>query len=316
MRTKRWMMSTALILCCAATAAAEKSPFAGRWNISGQPPHENHVYWLEVKEEDGRVAGRFLNRGGSPLSLQEIAVENGELVFRVPVRTGQGPEHRARVEGGKLIGTATLADGTTVRWVGVRPPEWGAYDANARHTFGQPVSLFDGRSIDAWTVQHEDRPSGWSVEDGLMTNQAKANNLVSKQQFKDFRLEAEYKVAEQSNSGIYLRGRYELQILDDHGKPAEEHGHMSIYARLAPDVNASRPAGEWQTVAATILGNRLTVVHNGQKVHDNVAIEGITGGALDAREDEPGPIMLQGDHGKVWFRKIVVTPIVKPGTGS
>ncbi len=150
-----------------------------------------------------------------------------------------------------------------------------------------------------------------------MTNEAKANNLVSKETFKDFKLEAEYRVAEGSNSGIYLRGRYELQILDDFGKEPDRHSHMAIYARRAPDVNASRRAGEWQAVTATIAGNRLTVVLNGKTVHDNVEIEGLTGGALDAREDQPGPIMLQGDHGKVWFRKVTVTPITsagKPGT--
>jgi hypothetical protein len=84
---------------------------------------------------------------------------------------------------------------------------------------------------------------------------------------------------------------------------------MAVYAWVAPKVNASKAPGEWQSVKATIVGNRVTVVLNGQTVHDNTEIQAITGGALDANETEPGPIMLQGDHGKVWFRKIVVTPI-------
>jgi hypothetical protein len=142
-----------------------------------------------------------------------------------------------------------------------------------------------------------------------MSNEAKANNLISKDTFKDFRIDAEYKLEKDSNSGIYLRGRYELQVLDDFGQPVESHGHMSLYAWSAPRVNASRPAGEWQVMQATIVGNRVSVILNGQRVHDNATIQAITGGALDADETAPGPIMIQGDHGKVSFRKLVVTPI-------
>jgi hypothetical protein len=112
-----------------------------------------------------------------------------------------------------------------------------------------------------------------------------------------------------SNSGIYLRGRYELQVLDDYGKPPEAHSHMSVYAWHAPLVNASKPAGEWQMMEATLVGNKVTVFLNGQKVQDNATLEAITGGALDTNETEPGPIMLQGDHEKVWYRKVTVTPI-------
>ena len=147
-----------------------------------------------------------------------------------------------------------------------------------------------------------------------MTNEAKANNLVSKQTFKDFKIQAEYRIETGSNSGIYLRGRYELQVLDDFGKAPESHGHMAIYAWVAPRVNASKPAAEWQVMEAVLVGNKVTVTLNGQKVHDNATIQAITGGALDANETQPGPIMLQGDHGKVWYRKVTVTPIVKAGT--
>jgi hypothetical protein len=143
-----------------------------------------------------------------------------------------------------------------------------------------------------------------------MTNEPKANNLVSKHRFENFKIQCEYKLEEQSNSGIYLRGRYELQVLDDAGKEPESHGHMALYSRVKPLVNASLPAGQWQVMEATIVGNRVTVFLNGKKVHDNIAIDGPTGGALDCNEGEPGPIMLQGDHGKVSFRKVIVTPIL------
>jgi hypothetical protein len=306
--TKLCSMLLALAACTLGAAAQDKA-FLGKWDIQGTTPNENVVYWLEVKNENGQLAGWFLNRGGSVYKLPSIKVENDELVFPVNDRPN-APVHRARVVGGKLMGAVTV-NNQPIKWVGVRPPKWGNYNANAKHKFGAPVELFDGKTMDAWTVQHKDKPMGWKIEDGAMTNHPKANNLVSKQSFKDFKISAEYKLEDRSNSGIYLRGRYELQVLGDYGKPAESHGHMALYSRVAPKVNASKPAGEWQTMEATIVGNRLTVKLNGQLVHDNIVIEGITGGALDANEGEPGPIMIQGDHEKVHFRRITVTPIIK-----
>ncbi|MPY88368.1 MAG: DUF1080 domain-containing protein [Luteitalea sp.] len=298
-----------LVVICTIPVAADSTPFLGRWNLMSVGREPTYVYWLEVKERGGALTGRLLNRGGSPIPLREISVEGNELIFR-PASPGDrpSPEFRARIKDDELIGTVTER-GRTIEWIGRRPPRWGRADANANHTFGPPVELFDGRSLDAWDVQHKGQSSGWSVVDGAMTNQAKANNLVSKQQFTDFKIRAEYKLEAGSNSGIYLRGRYELQVLDDHGKAVDSGGHMALYAWEAPRVNASKLAGEWQTMEATLVGNRVTVTLNGQKVHDNLAIEAITGGALDGDESRPGPIMLQGDHGTVWFRRVTVTPI-------
>lgn len=300
----------AWLLICAVVTVKGQSAFAGRWNLTGTAEHGDRVYWLEVTEERGTLTGVFLNRGGSPVPLQTVRVENGELIFRLAgPQDKPATEFRARLERGRLVGRAMQPDGTVVNWNGVRPPTWAAADANAPHTFGSPVSLFNGTSLDNWHVQFKDRPSGWAVAGGVMSNEAKANNLISNGTFKDFRIDAEYKLEKGSNSGIYLRGRYELQVLDDYGQPADSHSHMSVYAWVAPRVNASRAPGEWQIMQATIVGNRVSVTLNGQKVHDNATIQAITGGALDADETAPGPIMIQGDHGKVSFRKLIVTPI-------
>ncbi len=303
------------------------TPFLGAWNMTGTGTNAGVVYWLEVKEDGGAVTGTFLNRFSSPYALANIKVENGELSFWNNPRDPQqkpDPVWRAKVVDGKLVGTTTSTrnDGTThvIEWTGVRPPAWPAsLNANGKHTYGKPISLFDGKTLDAWDVQHKQNPMNWSVEDGVMSSTPKAgNNLVSKQRFKDFKLEAEYMLAppnpQPMNGGIYLRGRYELQQLDDAGQPITKQSHMAIYGRTPPLVNASRKAGEWQTVEAIVVGNRVTVTLNGGKVHDNAVIEGITGGALDANETEPGPLMLQGDHGKVSFRTIVVTPITRAGS--
>lgn len=294
----------------AGSASAQDSPFLGTWNLTGDAPRESFVYWLEVKNDGGTLTAMFLNRGGSPVPAENVAINNGELTFALPGRPERRSQVALRASGDKLTGTVTTGD-TKVPVSGVRPPKWGACDANARHSFGKRVALFDGKSLDAWDVQHKDRPSGWSVSDGVMGNQPKANNLISKEKFKDFRLDAEYKLSPKGNSGIYLRGRYELQVLDDAGTAPESHGHMAVYARKAPDVNASKPAGEWQTAQITLVGNCVTVVLNGKTVHNNARIPAITGGALDAKETEPGPIMIQGDHEQVWFRKVIVTPITK-----
>ncbi|MFN7948325.1 MAG: DUF1080 domain-containing protein [Blastocatellia bacterium] len=307
------LFAALLLVCCsfsiAITADAQEKAFLGKWDIQGVAPNEGVVYWLEIKKAGDGLEGWFLNRGGSVYKLPSLKIENGELTFPVSANANAPVQH-AKVEGGKLTGWVTVGS-NTIKWVGVRPPKWGNYNANGNHKFGAPVALFDGKSLDAFDVQLKTRPFGWSVSDGIASNDVHGNNLVSKQKFQDFKIECEYKLEDKSNSGIYLRGRYELQVLDDYGKPVESHGHMAVYSRVAPKVNASKPKGEWQQMEAVIVGNRVTVRLNGQVVQDNTLIEGITGGALDANEGAPGPIMIQGDHEKVHFRKIVVTPIIK-----
>ena len=310
MRLSKVLLISVIAVLAVAQPRAQESLLLGTWNLSGDAPREDFVYWLEVKNDGGKASAMFLNRGGSPVPAEDLTMAGNELSFRLPAEKGPKPQITLRAAGGKLTGTVD-SGGTRVPVTGVRPPQWGACDANATHAFGKPVVLFDGTTLDAWDVQHKGRPSGWSIEDGAMTNVPKANNLVSKQRFTDFRLDAEYKLSPKGNSGIYLRGRYELQVLDDAGQKPESHGHMSIYGRKAPIVNASKPAGEWQTAQITLVGNCVTAILNGKMVHNNARLGGITGGALDIKETEPGPIMIQGDHERVWFRKVVVTPITK-----
>ncbi len=291
-------------------AAVQQQGFLGRWNLTGTGEDANRVYWLEVSEDGGQLTGMFLNRGGSPIKLATVAVQGKELVFQLPVGNNKQPgaEFRATLDGGKLVGTTKAAD-RTINFVGVRPPKWPPSNANAKHSYGKPVDLFDGKSWEAFDTQLSTYPITWTVEDNILTNAPPTRNLVSKQKFTNFRLQAEYKLTTKSNSGIYLRGRYEMQVLDDYGTPPEKHGHMSIYGWTPPLVNASKPIGEWQTVDIVIVGNRVTATLNGTKVHDNAEIQAITGGALDSDELAPGPILIQGDHTKVWFKRVTVTPI-------
>lgn len=289
-------------------AVNAQSGFTGRWNFTGTGEHADRVYWLEITDANGALSGRFLNRTGSPVVLETIKIEDGQLVFQMRGGRADATPNTVRLEGARLVGTI-IDRGTAVAVTGVRPPTWASANANATHTFGKPVALFDGASLDAFALQHASRPSGWAIEEGAMSNTPRANNLISKEKFKDFKLEADYRVQAGSNSGLYLRGRYELQVLDDFGKPPEKTGHMAIYGWTAPAVNASKAAGEWQTMEAVLVGNRVSVTLNGQKVHDNAEIQAITGGALDADETAPGPLLIQGDHNRVSYRRILVTPI-------
>jgi hypothetical protein len=322
MRAPVALVAAVIALASASIGAGTQNAFLGRWNITGTGDQSHFVYWLEVTDAGGTLGGSFLNRGGNPEPFASVRIEGNELIFEHQRRPQDPPmDVRARVDGDRLGGQHTVpapgrrggeaGPGTPVNWIGVRPPTWPEVNANGQHTFGTPVALFDGSSLDAFGVQVAGRPMGWSIEDNVMTNGDGGNNLVSHQTFTNFKVEAEYRLGENSNSGIYLRGRYELQVLDDYGRTEgrADLGHMAIYGRTAPRVNASKPIGEWQAMEAVLVGNRVTVTLNGQRVHDNAIIGGITGGALDANETAPGPIMVQGDHSGVWIRRLVVTPI-------
>ncbi len=339
-----WMKSTFLLIASllvfSAAPKAQSNPFLGVWNITGQGQDSAIVYWLELKQEGGKLTSLFLNRGGHPIPLTMVKVENGELSFQTGGKpeAPTGPIMSAKIEGGKLVGShkvsvrgrATAAGEPApaptervVNWVGVRPPVWPKADANAKHNFGTPVVLYDAAHMkmmrdmpldSTWGIQGGDgKLAGWTVdEDGNFANAAPGGkNLVSKQKFFNYKIEVEYKLEPKSNSGIYLRGRYELQVLDDLTDTTTEKylTQMAIYGRTPPAVLASKAPGEWQTMDATIIQNKVTVHLNGKVIHNNATIGGVTGGALDNDELAPGPIMIQGDHGHVWIRKIVVTPI-------
>jgi hypothetical protein len=157
-------------------------------------------------------------------------------------------------------------------------------------------------------MRSPDWENNWQIVDGTLYNRAVGSDIVLKQPFMDFKLVAEYKYPAGSNSGIYLRGRYEFQIIDDFGHAPGVGTSAAIYGFITPQRNAVKPADEWNSAEITLLGRHVTVVLNGDTVIDNQEIPGITGGALDSNEGEPGTIFLQGDHGPVVFRRLTLTP--------
>ena len=337
-----WMKSTfvlvSALLLATATPSAQANPFLGTWNIAGTGADANQIFWLELKNDGGKLTSLFLNRTSHPIPLTAVKIENNELIFQTggTAEKPSGPEFHAKVVDGKLIGSYTMvprppAAGApapttpppaprTVNFAGVRPPTFPAGNANGKHEYGTPVMLYDAaaaKPLDEIWGSQGNRPVNWTVDaDHLLANPVPGGvNLVSKQKFTDFKVTVEYKLEPKSNSGIYLRGRYEIQVLDDVTDTTTEKylTQAAIYGRTPPAKLASKAPGEWQTMEAILVGNHVTVTLNGVKVHDNVVIGGVTGGTLDNDELAPGPLMIQGDHGHVWIRKAVVTPIAKAG---
>lgn len=312
----------ALLLFAVGFTAGADTDFNGRWNIS-YPGAPNRASWMEVQgAETGRPTVKFVSiYAGDLNTANEATVRDGELsaTFRFKQRQRQQEEPvpvevvvRARLEGGRLSGTTARTGSAQppTRWTGVRAPVIDDRDDGSWRE-ATPVRLFNGKDLTGWEPLEKDRPFNWRVEDGILKAGGGGANLVSKDRFWNFRLRVEYRLAEGSNSGIGLRGRYEIQILDDYGRPPNTHSNGSLYSRIAPAVNATLPPGQWQTYEITLIGRDLTVVLNGKKIIDRQVVEGLTAMGHDPNEGEPGPLSLQGDHGPVEFRSIVLTPLIR-----
>jgi hypothetical protein len=299
-----------LLLSVLVIPAAASSSFDGKWDLTVPSDERNRAWWLEVRGAGTPSAsGSFIGAPGGGLdAIENVRVDAGELrwTIRKPKRV---LEYRARIAGNRLEGTLE-EDGKTTAFHGVRAPKFASADA-ALYREGTPVHLFNGKDLSGWKPTHTRRPMKWSVEDGILKNAPGTTDIVTEGKFWNFRLQGEYRVGEHSNSGIGLRGRYEVQILEDYGKAASDKGNGALYSRIKPSENASKPANEWQTFDITLLENVVTVNLNGKTVIDHQVVEGLTAIATDPNEGEPGPIILQGDHGSVEVRKLTLIPLVK-----
>ena len=304
-------LAVVLMAACTENRSSE-NPFLGRWDIDILPSSDTgyinraRFSWLELKMENDTLKGRVQPGQGATANITEIKIENGELSFKQGEATWKGTLKESRLEG---TVNSPIFGKTSRSWIGNRAPVWPAELPNKKP--GEPINLI-GTDVSDWLVQNPGAPIGWFVKDGILMNQGKAaNNIYTKQKFQDFRLDAEFKIDPKSNSGIYLRGRYEIQIMDGYDAEKQNiHSMGCLYGYIAPSVNACKPAGEWQTYEITLIANRVTVILNGIKIIDNGEVPGLTGGALDSKESEPGPLMIQGDHGTVQWRKLIITPLI------
>jgi hypothetical protein len=301
---------------------AADTDYNGRWDLTAKTSPRPRAWWVELSGVGTPTAsGKFVSAyGGDMNKVDAIAVENGQLVLTITPPQGRNSTqpppptqiYRARLEGGRLVGTQELKGQTRapIAFTGVRAPVIGDKDDGTWKP-GRPVELFNGKDISGWRALNPETEMKWSVVDGILKNAPPTSDIISDQKFWNFDLHVEFRIVSNSNSGIALRGRYEIQILDDLGRPPNSHGAAALYSRVPPSTNASKPAGEWQTYEIRIVGRQLTVVHNGVKVHDKVEVEGLTAMANNADESEPGPFIVQGDHTNVEIRKFTVTPLTR-----
>lgn len=313
-------MRTVLLISLLAVAPAftSDSDYNGRWDINVAAGSTTRAWWVELNGVGTPNAnGKFVSAyNGDMNNIDSIVVENDELKFTViqpqyrdrPSRT---MVYRARLVGGKLEGTMQT-DGQSappLKWTGVRAPVIVDKDDGSWKK-GKPVELFNGKDVAGWKALNPGTEMKWSVVDGVLRNAPPTTDIVSEQKFWNFDAHIEFRIVEHSNSGIGLRGRYEIQILEDYGQPPNTHSSAALYSRVAPNVNASRPPGEWQTYDIHLVGRTLTVAFNGKTVLDKVNVDGLTAIAINSDEGEPGPFIVQGDHSYVEIRKFTVTPLV------
>jgi hypothetical protein len=288
------------------TAAAQ--PFLGRWDLTLKTPVHESPSWLEITMEDGQLRARMVSRWGHARPLPKFELSNGHITFVSPKEEEDRKDDmvfEGKLSGKTLVGTTTGPDGTPWQWTGERAP---SLKRKAAPKWGKPTQLFNGKDLSGWTESDPAATAKWKVENGTLVSPGHGAELITDTKFEDFKLHIEFNCAPGSNSGVYLRGRYELQIEDD---PAPEGPTMrtgGVYGFLAPSPDPPRKPGEWQTYNIMLVGRVVSVELNGKTIIDHQEIPGITGGALDSHEALPGPIYLQGtEAGHVAFRNITIT---------
>ncbi len=281
---------------------------AGRWDLTVLENGKERASWLEIEISGLKtLVGRFVGSGGSARPISRILLDHNKFSFSIPPQWESAEkdmvlEGEPTAEG--IKGVIHSGTGKDLPFTGERAP---LLTEKKKVYWKKPIRLFNGKDLTGWTVDGE--KNQWIVENGELISPHSGSNIITKEKFHDFKLHIEFKYKKASNSGVYLRGRYETQILDN--APADHpNSHLfgGIYGFLVPSEMAAIGPEQWQSFDITLIGRMVTVIANGKTIICNQEIPGITGGALDSREGEPGPIYLQGDHGPVAFRNIVLTP--------
>jgi len=307
----------ALSLFAAAPLSWAANPFVGRWALTIPG---GGAGWLGIEEKDGALRGSILWGGGSVVPVQEVKVEGDTLV--VTRSKPNSPEREivtAKLMGDDLkLTTVRNRDGKEsgrAEFIGHRIPPVPPTPDLSKVKFGEPIVLFNGKDLTGWRLLNPKADNGWSVAEGVLMNRVEKGkhfgNLRTDREFEDFNLTLETRTQKDSNSGIYLRGIYEIQVAETFGRPLDPHNMGALYSRITPSVAAEKPIGEWQTFDITLVDRHVTVVLNGKKIIDNQPVLGCTGGAMTSDELKPGPIYLQGDHTNIDYRNIVLRPVLK-----
>ena len=330
-------MAGTVLSSIAGFAADESNPFLGNWALTIPG---GGAGWLGVTREKGYYDASILWGSGSVLPVASVFFNEDKTSLYVTrlnevkrkdatgktVRTHQFTEAIiAKLSGDemtltRLVGRENGEGLIREEFTGKRIPPIPAAPDLARVKFGDPIVLFNGKNLDGWKLTNPDLASGWLAEDGLLINRVTQEegkphksygNLRTEREFEDFNLTAEARLAKGGNSGIYLRGIYEVQVADTYGHKLDPHNMGAVYSRITPSVAAEKPAGEWESFDITLVDRHVTVMLNGTKIIDNAPVLGCTGGALWSDQFRPGPIYLQGDHTGIEYRNIVLRPVLK-----
>lgn len=309
----------AILLAAPLGATSAQAPvepiILGRWDLTVTDTAGTYPSWLEITPSGrGIFVGRWQGRVGSARPIGSITWIDGVLHFAIPPQWEEGNadlHFQARLNGGRLAGTLVNPNGSTHNFTGARAP---TLMRTAAPVWGAPETLFNGRDLTGWTTQGEPGArNNWVARNGVLVNTASGANLMTTRTFNDFKLHVEFRYPPRGNSGVYIRGRYEVQVEDNAERDLPLPVHIGgVYGMLWPNENAATGPNQWQTYDITLVGRRLTVVLNGKTVINDQIIPGPTGGAIDSNEGAPGPILLQGDHTAVEYRNIVLTPARAP----
>ena len=325
------LLATLGSLCSPGQAQAIDS-FFGSWAFElpdGGPA------WLQIIETEQEIEGFLLWRVGSAKPVNDLAYRDGQLTFHRRIRwkphgindlaraIDKPMTARLRADVLQLtVHQTDLATGAeeTIVLSGKRMPTMPPRPDLSRVEFGSPIRLFNGRDLSGWKLVNPNKKSGWQVVNGVLTNSTPKTdfsaygdygNLRTVSEFEDFRLTIEYNVPPGGNSGIYLRGAYEIQVVDRNSRMQGISGPGAVFGRIAPATNAGKPGGQWNRYEVTLVDRHITVVLNGETVIDNLPVIGCTGGGISADDTKPGPIFLQGDHTSVQYRNIQLRPATK-----
>ena len=308
------LMSLSFLVFTVSSVKANKSLYKkadapaiiGKWDITIDLSGKKAPSWLEVHHSGYKtLVGEFVGIGGSARPISKVNFEDGKVSFSIPPQWEQGDGDvslTGTLQGDELSGNITYSDGKTYSFTAVRAP---SLERTGNPVWKKPIQLFNGKDLKGW---HTTGDNQWVVENGILRSPHSGANLLTDETFSDFKLHIEFRYPKGSNSGVYLRGRYEVQVEDDEAGQQAKEQLGAIYGFIAPGVKAGKGPGEWQTYDITLVGRVVTVVLNGQTTICSREISGITGGAINSNEGEPGPLYIQGDHGPIEYRNIVITP--------
>lgn len=306
--------------CCEKPGCCKKDPVIGNWSAKLPFDKMPAASFIFTREADGSAKALVLYRWGSPMYCSDVKIEGNSFSLRHPY----GQAFEGEVIGGRMFARIASCDKKTGKvksswqpFEGFRNPPVPCGVSTDDASFGEPIDILKDGLGGFEGMAGGKMETTWSFKDGVLSNRVMgpdgkkihgANIMTKRNDFYDFKLDYDVRVPKDANSGMYLRGRFEIQTLDSYGKELDEHHMAAYYGRVKPVVAAEKPAGEWQHVTVVLYKRRLTVTLNGKRIIDSAPLVGVTGGAIDADLFKAGPLYIQGDHSDADYRNIVLRP--------